>query len=237
MIRKLLIVFASGLVLSILLLSAAWVIGGNELVARVKEEHGRWRFDHHGEHHGPMTVRTLAFDSGRVLTVDAPVNLRFTRGPETQMTVEGPDRIIRRLRWKDGRLSLNGHGPWFNGPLDVTITAPALPGLVLHGASDVELIALDQPALSIDAHGAVDLEASGKVGKLYVTSHGAGDLDLADVDTGDATLEVAGVGDLDISAIGNVQASISGAGDITLHRKPGMLTSKISGFGSINHDY
>lgn len=238
MIRKLLIVFASGLALSIALLSAAWVIGGEELLRRAPTDFGGWTIGHdHRHHHGRTESRTLDFDAGKVLTIDAPVTLRFTRGTETRMTVEGPGRMVERLNWHDGTLSSERKGRWFGAPLEVTITAPQLAGLVLHGASDVALIALDQPSLAIDAHGAVDLEASGKVGRVTVTSRGAGDIDLERLEATDAAIDIGGVGDVDVNASGNVDAAISGAGDITLHRKPATLNSRINGFGSVHHDY
>ena len=53
----------------------------------------------------------------------------------------------------------------------------------------------------------------------------------------DASVDVAGVGTVDINAGGAVTAKISGAGDISLHRRPKVLSTSISGFGSIDHDY
>lgn len=233
MIKKLLIVFASGLVLSVLLLSTAWVIGGDALLQRA---HG-WRIGGDGEYSGPVVTRTLAFDGARPLAVDAPVNLRFVKGDKSEMRVQGPETMMNRLVWENGRLSLKDGAGWAKASLDITITAPRIAGLILDGASDVELTGLDQPSLTIEAHGATDLDAAGRVRTLTLASSGAGDLDLTKVEAGDATVEVSGVGDVDISASGNVSATISGAGDITLHRKPAMLTSKVSGFGSISHAY
>lgn len=231
MIRRLLIVFASGLVLSILLLSGAWAIGGNELMTHIET-------DWDDESHGPKVSKTFDFAGDKILTIDGPVSLHFTRGDAAQMIVEGPDSTMKGLRWEDGRLSPHSrHGHWSGGGLDVTITAPQLTGLILRGASDVELDALDQPSLSIDAHGAVDLDANGKVQTLSIKSHGAGDIDLERLAANDASVQVAGVGDVDLSAIGKVVVEISGAGDINLHRKPAELTSKVSGLGSGSHDY
>jgi hypothetical protein len=232
MIRKLLIVFASGLVLSVMMLSTAWVIGGKELIVKIESDD--WD---HGKNRGPTTTRSLDFDGSKILRIDAPVSLRFTRGPVAKMTVEGPEKVIKKLRWEDGRLTLGGNVSWSNDTLEVTITAPQLVGLELHGAGDVELRNLDQPSLTIETHGAANVEADGKVQTLALSSHGAGSLDLERVDARDAKVEVAGVGDVDISATGDVDARISGAGNISLHRKPTNLTSRISGIGSIDNDY
>lgn len=236
MIRKLLIVFASGLALSILLLGAAWVVGGASLARMIQDGRGEWAWTGDHRDNGPRTARTLAFDGDRILKIDAPVTLRFTRGDAARMTIEGPRRTIDRLRFQNGQLSLRGHS-WSHRAIVVNITAPRIAGLEINGASDVELNGLDQPSLTIDARGAVDLDADGKVQTLTVSSHGAGDLDLEKLEARDATVRIAGVGDVDISASGTVDAAISGAGDIGLHRKPARLTSTINGVGSIDHDY
>lgn len=235
MIRKLLIVFASGLALSIVCISGAWVIGGQELMTHFRDHKGGWQFDFDPDKGGPRTTRTLPFDGSSILAIDGPVNLRFTRSAKAEMSVEGPQNMVDRLSWKDGKLSL-GSGNW-SGGLDVTVTAPMLAGLELSGASDVDLTDLDQPEFSLDASGAADVRASGKVRKLTVNTSGAGDLDFEKLATEDATVQIAGVGDVDIAATGAVSVSISGAGDVTLHLRPRVLTSSIGGMGSVNHSY
>ena len=91
-------------------------------------------------------------------------------------------REVKKLRWEDGRLTLGSNVSWSNDTLEVTITAPQLVGLELHGAGDVELRDLDQTSLTIETHGAANVEADGKVQTLAVATHGAGNLDLEKVD-------------------------------------------------------
>jgi hypothetical protein len=237
MIRKLLIVFASGLVLSVLLLCGAWVVGGQELVDHFEKD-GGWNIQIDTDDDAtPRMTRTLPFDDSKLLVLNGPVNLHFTRGDTSQITVKGAPAVVNNLKLDGGKLTLGPGKGWQTGGLDVTITAPRLIGLELNGASDVELTGLDQPDLTIDARGAVNLDATGKVGKLAVSSRGAGDIDLGEVEAVDASVDVAGVGNVDINASGAVTAKISGAGDISLHRRPKVLSTSISGFGSIDHDY
>lgn len=230
MIRKLFIVFASGLLLSVLLLSVAWVIGGRDIVNHVD-------LDNEGGGKGPQATRTLPFDGSQPLAIDGPVSIHYTRGDKSEMIVEGPASVIGQLRLEGGKLILGDKRLWFNDGVDVTITAPRLVGLKLNGASDVELTGLDQPDLQIDASGAVDLDASGRVRKLMVNTSGAGDLDFEKVEAEDATIDVAGVASVGVSASGTVKVAISGAGGVNLHRRPKLLTTSISGVGSVDHDY
>jgi hypothetical protein len=233
MIRKLLVVFASGLLIAVVSLSAAFVIGGPEMAARFDK--GGWSFDGDGDQ--PSISRTFAFEGIKTLTVEVPMSLTFTKGDKPEMIVSGPEKLMNALRWENGRLWRDGKGIHFGKGIEVSIAAPQLPDLVIEGASEAELAGLDQPSLSIDAAGALDLTGKGKVATLKIGTRGASNVDLSAVEARDATIDIAGAGDVDIAANGKVDATISGAGDITLHRKPAVLTSRINGAGSINHSY
>ncbi len=235
MIRKLLIVFASGLVLSIVALGAAWVIGGPAIMARMDRDGGSNPADDPADK--PVAMRTLAFDGSRILTVKLPVSLRFVRGDKAEMTVSGPAGVIDALRWENGELSLGRKAPLHGRGIEVKIVAPQIAGLVLAAPGEVELRDLDQPSLTIDVRGPASVEATGKVQRLDIEAHGVGSLDLASVQARDAHARIAGVGSVDINASGNVDIDISGAGSVGLHRKPAQLTSRTSGIGSIDHDY
>lgn len=237
MIKKLLIVFASGLALSIVALSAAWVIGGQELMTRIQRDgHFSIDVDDDKADTTPQATRTLTFDGARLLTVNVPVEMRFVRGDKAEMTVSGPASVIDALTWENDALSLRDKIRHNRG-LRVTITAPQLAGLILNAPGDIDLRELDQPSLKLEVHGPASVEARGRVDSLDVSTSGVGSLDLAHLDARDAKAEISGVGSIDLNASGKVDASISGAGSVSLHRKPVALTSRVSGLGAIDHDY
>lgn len=233
MTKKLLVVAASGLVLAILLLSAAWAIGGQAMMNAV--HHGGWHFTIDDDH-GATTTRSLAFDSAAPLTIDAPVELRFVRGDHVGMTVSGSAPMVAALRWANNRLTMSGGPVFSHHALKIEIVAPQLPPLRFDGFGSVTLDNLDQPTLQLDLAGAGNLDASGKVHTARVVSSGAGNIDLGELRATDATVTVSGVGNIDVNASGKVNATVSGAGNISLHRKPAELISQISGIGSINQD-
>lgn len=236
MIRKLLIVFASGLVLSIVALGAAWVVGGQELMARIEKD-GRFSLEIDDNPRQPRTTRTLAFDGNTVLTIDVPVSLEFVRGDKTGMTVSGPAKLVDALRWENGSLTLAAGTSMQHRGIRVTITGPQIAGLILNAPGDVELRDLDQPSLRLDVRGPADIDASGRVDTLNVDTRGVGSVDLADLLARDAKASISGVGSVDLNASGRVEAEISGAGSVVLHRKPAVLASRTTGIGSIDHDY
>ena len=237
MIKKLLIVFASGLVLSIVALSAAWVIGGQEFMTRIQRD-GNFTINLDDDHEkdGPRATRTLAFDGARLLTISVPVEMRFIRGDKAEMTVTGPASAVDALTWENGELALRDKNTHHRN-LRVTITAPQFAGLILNAPGDVDLRDLDQPSLRLEVHSPASVDAQGRVDNLDVRTSGVGSLDLARLEAGDAKAEISGVGAVELNARGKVDVAISGAGSVSLHRKPEVLTSRTSGLGAIDHDY
>jgi hypothetical protein len=235
MTKKLLVVAASGLVLAILLLSAAWVVGGPAMVNAI--HHGGWHFTYDDDDHGAKQTRSFTFDPTAPVTVDAAVHLHFTRGDHVSMTVSGSAPLVAAVHWDNNHLTIKD-GPFISQhQLRVEIVAPQMPPLNLNGAGDVNLENLSQDELRINLSGAGNVEASGKVRAATVSSSGVGNVDLGDLDATDATVSVAGAGNIDVNASGKVDADVAGAGNVTLHRKPAQLTSQISGIGSVDHDY
>lgn len=236
MFRKLLIVFASGVILSIVAFGSAWVVGGDRFRHDIHEDGLNWTIDDDDQPHGPRRTRVFPVHPGAQIAMEVPVDLDFVRGDKAEMTVSGPAELVDRLVWNDGRLSINGE---YRGhrSIKVQITAPEITGLDLDAPGDVTLAGLDQKALRLRSSGAIDLEASGKVERVFVNSEGAGNIDLGKLEGKDATIRLDGVGNVTIAASGTVDVEINGAGNVSLLRKPAVLRSRLSGIGNIDHDY
>jgi len=237
MTRKLLVVFASGALIAMACLGLAWALGGKDFRQGFSEDGDGWSWTiGDDDYKGPRKSREFAFDGGQPITVAVPVDLHFTRGDVAKMVVKGPAAAIDRLEWTGQTLSLRGNGMLRHG-FDVTIVAPQINGINVDAAADVDLAGLDQEEFRLVSRGAVDLAATGKVRSLFVDSSGASDIDFALVDAVDATVKIAGVGDIDLAATGTVDIDISGAGNVTLRKKPQVLRKSVSGVGSVDEAY
>lgn len=234
MIKKLLIVAVSGVMLALISIGAAVAIGGPDLRGAFRDGHFVWDSQRHA---GPVVKKEFAFDASRPLGIAMPLDMRFTRSDKVSMTVEGPQDLINNLVYEDGELSLPDSNHSFDEGIRLTITAPVLPALDISGPANIEIDDLRQPAFKLSMAGAGNIEASGKVERLDVDAAGAGNVDLTDLETADAEVDIAGLGNADISASGKVVASIAGAGNVTLHRKPRELDSDIAGLGNVEHAY
>lgn len=237
MFRKLLIVFASGVILSVVAFGAAWVIGGDRIRSDV-EANGGWNFEFGDDEkdQGPDKTRTFALQPGSHLAMNVPVQLVFTRGDKAEMVVSGPQKLVDKLTFVDGKLDVDGDIHMRKG-LKVRITAPEIESFDFDAPGDVTLTGLDQDSLTLKADGAINLDASGKVRKLDVQTEGASNLDLAKLQVQDAKVGVDGVGNVTIGATGDVSVSINGIGSVRLVRKPAHLQTDINGLGKVDRDY
>lgn len=238
MLKKLLIVFASGTVLCIVALGLGWVIGGKEMHDAIQNG-GDYSISWDDEDEavkGPRKSREFQVDGGQTLAMEVPVDLHFSRGDQAKMVVTGPADAIDNLVWKNGHLSIKG-GTRLRRALRVTIVAPQIAGLDLEAPGDITLAGLQQDQLRLKSAGAIDLDAKGKVRQLFVNTEGASSLDMEELAVEDATVRIDGVGSVSIAASHLVDVIINGAGNVTLHRKPTQLRSEINGVGSIDHDY
>jgi len=233
MIKKLLIVAVSGAMLALVSISAAVAIGGSDLRSAFHDGNFTWDSD---DYNGPVAKKGFAFDTTRPLEISLPLDMHFVRSDKVSMIVEGPKKAIDALVYENGELSLRG-SHHLNDGIKVTITAPVLPALDISGPANIEIQDLRQPEFNLSMAGAGNIEASGKVEKLAVEASGAGNIDLTDLEAVDAEIDIAGLGNADINASGKVKASIAGAGNVTLHRKPRELDSDIAGLGNVEHDY
>ncbi len=233
MIKKLLIVAVSAGMLALVSIGAAIAIGGPELRAELSDGHIAWGSD---DHDGPVATRSFDFDMTRPLEIAMPVDMLFDRGEAITMEVEGSKRTVDKLVYEDGELKIPGSHKR-SGAIKVMITAPILPELEILGPANIEISDLSQAEFRLSMAGAGNIEASGKVERLFVDASGAGNVDLASLNAVDAEISLAGLGNADINASGKVDASIAGAGNVTLHTKPREFDSSIAGLRNIEHAY
>lgn len=235
MIRKLLIVAASAFVLSVVSITLAWVIGGKEFVEAVSAD--KFVVEVDDQELGPRSTREFALDPAARLVINVPADVSWVRGEKPSLKVEGPDKLMALVEWKGNRLVFREGNHKTRGGLTVTITAPRVPDLEMGSAANIDLEGVNQDALTVDLSGAANLSATGRVRTLTVDASGAGNLDLQALDATDAKIDLSGFGNADLNVGGTLDAAISGAGNVTLHRKPRVLRTEISGIGNVDHAY
>ena len=264
MIRTLLVIAGAALVLCVATLSGAAAIGGNDLA-----RHGwEWTFRDGEEHHSvsfaereddsPTVTRNLAWAGGDRLHIDAPAEVVFTQGTEVEVRATGRQSLVERLRFVDGRLTLEDlpldsdgaqsvrqgsvsmrwnsrtYGP--SDKLQVFITAPSVRSFELDSGTNLSIRGYNQPSLTLRVTGSGDIDAAGETQAVTVDLSGSGEVDLTSLRTTDATVDVSGDGDVRVGPTGTARIDIFGSGDVNLTRRPANLQQSISGSGDINQN-
>jgi hypothetical protein len=88
--------------------------------------------------------------------------------------------------------------------------------------------------LDLDISGAGDINASVMTDSLKVEISGAGEAQLDQLSARDAQVDISGAGDVSLRVTNFLNASISGAGDISYAGNPRRLIKKVSGDGTIS---
>lgn len=209
---------------------------------------------------GPSVTETRdirnfkGFKSG----ISADITLKQTSG-SYKVTVSGQKNILSLLKTEvvDGNLKIGfekGYSMSYNSPLKITIEAPSFDYLGMSGSGNVEANGtLSGEKLTINISGSGDFDLNNlKYGDLSVGISGSGDVDLAGA-VESVDLRISGSGDLKaenlkaqkarctVSGSGNIalnvskelDATISGSGDIRYSGKPASVKTRVSGSGDI----
>lgn len=258
MIRTLLIITGASLVLCIAALAGAAAIGGQDMARHgwtwsVFDESGDGvRFERANRDLGPEVTRNLPWDAGGVLlAVDVPGEVTYVQGPESGVTVTGPQELVDRLRIANGnRLTFEdddrservtiqwgpgGVSGWSGGDrLRIRVTSPSVKIFELSGSARLSIRNYDQPHLLMTMSGSGEVDAQGRTETVKLAITGSGEADLSGLETTDADVDISGSGDATVGPTGVASIEISGSGNVDLTRRPASLTQSISGSGEVN---
>jgi len=148
----------------------------------------------------------------------------------------------RRIRSRKGiRLEIyykEIEGLHAGGAMDLTSRNPIRAkffDLGLSGAGAVRL-EFEGEKLELQVSGAGDVELSGNTRDLEVRMSGAGGLDAFDLRAEYARVRISGVGGAEVYVTKELDANISGMGDITYRGNPTVVDKDVSGLGTIGQD-
>jgi Putative auto-transporter adhesin, head GIN domain len=185
---------------------------------------------------GPTTTETRTVAPFDRIEVNGHTNLTVRAGASRTLSLRGGERVLESLETtvRGGTLTFDPHDDGLNDDheVDVTVTVPRIRGVEARGAGSVQLVNLVSEALELRNEGASDFTASGRVGRLTAIVEGEGDLDLRDLEAGDATVRIEGIGDAEVTVLGELDASITGVGDIEFRGNP-ILRSDDEGVGEV----
>jgi hypothetical protein len=153
------------------------------------------------------------------------------------LEVEGDDNLLPLIKTevKNGVLSINNEDSFSTShKLRVRISVPSLNGINTSGASDIVATNVKSNDFKIDASGAGKLQISGETKTLDVDMSGAGELDAKDFRAEKVSIDSSGAALADVYASEELNADVSGAGNVSYYGNPKIINEDRSGAGTIS---
>ncbi len=162
-------------------------------------------------------------------------DIKFRQGPPS-LTISGDDNLINHVLTKvvKNTLHISMDKSYSSQlPLIVNVSSPDIKSITIIGTSHVELNAIKEDKLILNLFGTADLVANGTVDQLEITVQGAGDVKVKPLIADFVTVNLNGSGDIELTAKKQLDAKISGVGDIRFFGQPKKINKQISGVGDI----
>ena len=153
------------------------------------------------------------------------------------LEIEGDDNILPLIRTYVVGSVLhisNDRGYRTSKPIVVRISVPDLEAISSTGAGDIVIRDVKNEKLTIGSTGAARIEATGQTSSVTLSSTGAGKLDAEKLHAMYAKVTVTGAGSVNVYATRELNATVSGVGQITYDGDPPVVNKSVSGVGSIN---
>ncbi|MDQ2817133.1 MAG: DUF2807 domain-containing protein [Candidatus Eremiobacteraeota bacterium] len=166
--------------------------------------------------------------------VDAVVSTRTAQSVSVQADDNVADAVSTTVKDRTLRIDVRNGFRSRQSP-KVIISMQSLKSVALEGSGDAQLSGLAENSLEASISGSGDLQASGSVGRLSVSSRGSGDIKLQDLASRDVSLDLGGSGDahLRLSAGGRLYAVLSGSGDVSATGETERVAATIGGSGDL----
>jgi hypothetical protein len=151
--------------------------------------------------------------------------------------IEGDDNILSIIRTnvRGNVLHISNDSDYHaSKPIVVRISVPNLEAISTTGAGDVLIRDVKNEKLTIGSTGAARIEASGQTNFASISSTGAGKIDAEKLHAMSAKVTVTGAASVNVYATRELNATVSGVGEVTYAGDPPVVNKSVSGIGSIN---
>ena len=189
---------------------------------------------------GVEATETRELESFSAIEIDGGFILIVHVDPASKQRVElrGDDNIVPEVvtTVSDGELELTiDH--WLVRPkinTTVEVWAPSLSKISVSGAADMRVDGLHGEHFELAVSGASTSKVSGTIDHFEVDSSGANTLDARELHAKVVKITVSGAGDSEVWASEQLDANVSGAGNVRYWGQPADVKENVSGAGSIS---
>ncbi len=228
---------------AVLLLSASWMLGCANLSDCI-------------EGSGKFMAETRELPSFSGVNVSGSMDVYLTQGTTQAVKVEADDNLLKLIKTKvrGQELYIRSRKCYTTHKgVKVYITLPRLTRAAMSGSGDLkgrETFQVDNLDLSVSGSGSItlkitaadvnthisgsgDIELRGQARDLNAHISGSGDLNARDLVARNGSLSVSGSGDCKVNVEGDLQAAVSGSGDVRYYGSPKSVDANVSGSGTV----
>ena len=190
---------------------------------------------------GTAADKSEARQPGRFSGIDlrAPVDVTFSIGANTSVTVSGPADILPLLLTtvKDNVLTIKlTDSVMLRKPVKVAITSPSLLAVSLSGSGSLNASGISGDSLNLDVSGSGSIMASGQVTTVNVSIKGSGGVDVRSIHAKVLNASMKGSGDLRAYASNTAIVGLTGSGDVRILGNPPMKVVNRTGSGDVHFE-
>lgn len=186
---------------------------------------------------GTMKVEKRNVPAFTALDISGAYEVEIVIKPEQSLEIEGDDNLLPLIKTevKNGVLNItNDKGFSTRQKLRVRIAVTSLEGISTSGASDINASNVKSEDFKIDASGAGRLQISGETKTLDIDMSGAGEVDAKDFHAQKVKIDSSGAAQADVYASEELNADVSGAGNVNYYGNPKVINENSSGVGTIS---
>ncbi len=188
---------------------------------------------------GKLTSEPRSVSGFTSIDMQGSADVIVTFGETESAVVEADDNLLPYIetRVENGQLVIATR-PRVSyttaNPVRVNVTMKTLSKTVLSGSGNIDVSGLKGDAITIGLPGSGNITVKGSANSVYVTLGGSGMIVCKDLTAHSATVKLSGSGNVSVYASDNLDATISGSGNIQYSGNPATINKTISGSGNIN---
>ena len=151
--------------------------------------------------------------------------------------IEGDDNILPLIKTevRDGVLHIHNETSYnSNRLIMMRIDLADLNRFATEGAADVSITNVKNDKLSVNSSGAAKIKAEGQTKLVEINVPGAAKVDASNLRAERATVTVNGAAQVDVYASQQLDATVSGVGQVTYDGNPSVVNKNVTGLGSVN---
>jgi hypothetical protein len=188
----------------------------------------------HGSGTAKTESRTVASFSKIHLSGSPDVEIAV--GPAQSVAVTADDNIVPIIeaRVEGDTLKIDAKQSYNTSlGVKVKITVPTLDGVSVSGSGNIHATGLKAEDMDASVTGSGDVTLKGAVDHLRAKITGSGELQAGDLTAKSAHVTVTGSGDATVHATEELEASVTGSGDVRYSGNPPQVRKRITGSGNI----